>query len=391
MAVIDKLFSDPVWGRGFRPFFMAGAGFAVISLPYWALVFAGTLSGPVGHLADPMLWHAHEMIFGFTLAIISGFLLTAVANWTGWAPVRGAHLAALLAVWGAGRIFMSFSVLPAMAANFIDLLFIPLLAISLFVPLWKKRDIRNFVFLGLLTGLFLCNLGFHATASRDFLLAALLLVMTVVSIVGGRVVPSFTVAWLRFHGTPAVQRNLLIPDTIGGVLFIALSVLALFGQFEGVVFGGTSFILCGVLLWRISRHYPQKSLAEPMLWILHAGFAWMALGVFLLGLSAFDTVPLSIALHALTTGSIGSFVIGMISRVSLGHTGREIIAGKATVATFYMIQLAALLRVFAGFFVPELYVWWIGLSAVLWALAFGTFIVVYAPILWGRRADGLLA
>lgn len=384
------VFVHPFWARGFRPFFLMGSLFAALVLPLWAGIFAGMEMPPMR--VDPMLWHAHEMIFGFVLAIISGFLLTAVANWTGWAPVRGAHLAGLVMLWLAGRAAISCTFVPYVVAASLDLAFIPVLAVSLLVPLWKKRDLRNFVFLGLLTGLFLCNLGFHALQMREFLLGALFLVLTVVSIVGGRVVPAFTVAWLRFHGTPSAQQhNLTVADTASGGLFVMLALLALAGQAETAAFGWSALALCGVQVFRMSRHYPAKALAEPMLWILHAGFLWMALGLLMTGLSSFGLAPFPLALHALTAGSIGSFIIGMVCRVSMGHTGREIRASRPTVLAFALVQVAAVLRVFAPMVFPEYYTFWVGISSTFWTTAFLIFAVVYAPVLWHKRADGMAA
>lgn len=374
------------WGRGFRPFFFKAAVFAVLAVPLWAFVMSGIVPGAPGIFSDPLFWHAHEMIFGFTMAVVAGFLLTAVANWTGWAPVRGAHLFFLVALWAFGRAASAFPDVPFWLAGAINLVFIPCLAVSLFVPLWKSGNIRNFVFLGLLSVLFILESAFFALQDVKFLHAALFVMMAVVGIVGGRIVPSFSVAWLRFHGQHVQQKDLLGLDKVSFSLSLFLAGIVLVFGTDAAACGIAAFALAGVQTWRWRFYYPLATLAEPMLWILHAGFFWMILGFALLGLSAFGFAPISSAIHALTAGSIGSLTLGMMCRVTMGHTGRMIRANRATIVSFYLMQLSAALRVLGPVAFPGEILLVFQVSGVLWAACFLIYLFVYGPLLFKKSS-----
>lgn len=361
----------------------------------WVFFLRGAVHVPM--LWDnPVLWHAHEMVYGFTVAIIAGFLLTAVANWTGAAPVRGANLALLCVVWTAGRVSFWSPYGSPVLLSLIDLSFLPLLAGSLAVPLVRTGNKRNFVFLALLGGLFLCNLHMHLAVTgvwggdpRLTAYGAVLVVMMVISIVGSRIIPSFTVAGLRMHGQLVYQTDQQKTD----IAALAL----LFAATASVAVSGTESLSTGIFamgagllhLWRMKFWHTFRTGREPMLWILHAGHLWLVAGLLALaahGLGLLDQP--SLALHMLTVGCIGSLTIGMMARVTLGHTGRNIVAAAPVAASFLMIQAAALMRCLAMVFQGEDYYLWVAGSGLLWAVAFVVYLAIYAPMLLGRRPDG---
>lgn len=384
------IWSHPFFGRGFRPFFMLAAGYSLFGLVAW-LGIQLELWGPFEAISDPVLWHAHEMIYGFVMAVVAGFLLTAVANWTGGAPVRQLQLAALCILWLAGRVAVHLNGLPLWLMGLVDNAFIPVLAISLSLPLLKSKNVRNFIFLGILAALFACNIAFYLTQDRLALHIALLIIIAMISLVGGRIIPAFTVAGLRRIGLVVYQKDQSRLDRFCLVSMVALVVAVLVTGMESVA-TGTAALLAGALhLFRLRHYHVIASLKEPMLWILHAGYGWLIFGLFMLGFCGYGIGTLSLALHALTVGCIGSVCIGMMCRVTLGHTGRHQIAKPLTKLIFVLIQVAALARVGGPLLLPEHYMVWIGISGVLWAVSFALYLPAYAPMLVAPRPDGLEA
>lgn len=382
------IFDHPVLGRGFRLFFLLGALYSVLNLLLWGGFYAGYVVPP-SILPDPVSWHAHEMIYGFTLAIVAGFLLTAVANWTGGAPARQMHLMALCIVWLAGRMVMNFDLnLPSLAILAIEGAFIPALALSLSVPLLKSWNKRNFVFLGLLSVLFICDLAFLVTEDRTPLYVAVMVIAAMISLIGGRVIPAFTVAALRRRGEEAFQTPQGKLDVLAlASLVLVVGILLLMGA-QTVLFAVCAFVSALIHAVRMRVYHTRKILDDPMVWILHAGYGWMVAGLFFMGLAGLEILPFSMALHALTAGAIGTMTLGMMCRVALGHTGRNLIANWPTCFSFILMQGAASLRVFGPVMLPAYLDLWIISSAFLWSLCFGIYIFVYAPILWQPRPDG---
>jgi uncharacterized protein involved in response to NO len=279
---VTRFFDHPFWERGFRPFFFAGGAYAVASILLWVLSYNGQITPPA-FLQDPMSWHAHEMIFGFAVAIVSGFLLTAVANWTGWSPVRKAHLASLLAVWVAGRVSMNLEAVPFWLGVVIEGIYLPFLAISLAVPLLGTKNVRNFIFLGMLGALFVCDMAFLFSESRTPLYVALGLIAMMISLIGGRVIPSFTVATLRRRGILIFQKDQTKLDVAAVLSLITVLVsIAALGT-DSVVTAGASFIAAATHLARMRNYYPVMALKDPMLWILHVGYGWLVLGLVMVG------------------------------------------------------------------------------------------------------------
>lgn len=383
-----KLFDAVLWERGFRPFFLLGALYSFLAILFWAISFGGTaLPFPLGY--DPVLWHAHEMIYGFTVAIIAGFLLTAVANWTGGETARDHSLFALCLLWLAGRVAVILPVLPYSFAAVIDLSFLPALTISLVFPLLRSRsrNNHNFIFVFMLGALFLCNLFFWAQQDRAALHLALVIIMAIISAIGGRVIPSFTVAGLRRKGLQVRQMDQRKTD------FLALASIGIFALFllfpgdNGYLQGVAALAAAGLHGWRQRLYHTRLVWSEPMLWSLHAGHMWLIAGFALWGLSSFGLISFSPALHALTAGAIGSLTLSMMCRVALGHTGREIGADRPTSLSFVLMQGAAFIRVLGPLLFPLHYGLWIIISGALWAASFGIYVAVYGPILRQRQEN----
>lgn len=381
-------FAAPFWGRGFRPFFFCGAAFSVLSIILWGAFYAGAGIMPPTFLLDPVSWHAHEMIYGFSMAIVAGFLLTAVANWTGGAPARQIHLAGLCLLWLCGRVVMSVDLgLPAWGVTLLESLFIPALALSLAIPLWRSWNKRNFIFLSLLCVLLGCDLWFLFSNNMAALHVALMIILMMVSLIGGRIIPAFTVAALRRRGIQAFQTDQPRMDMAALLSLAAVALCLAFGQ-DNMLLGAAAGISCLIHALRLRRYHSFKALSDPLLWILHAGFAWLVIGLGLLSLAGFGLFEIKTVLHALTAGCIGSMILGMICRVTLGHTGRALEVGALTILSFYALQIAAVMRVLGPMIAPEKTTDWIIYSAYIWSLCFALYLLVYGKMLFKDRPDG---
>jgi uncharacterized protein involved in response to NO len=370
---------------GFRPFFLAAGIWAALAMALWSAVLATGTALP--SRLDPLDWHIHEMLFGFVMAAIGGFLLTAVANWTGRPPVRGSTLAGLLALWLLGRVacFVS-ALLPLWLVIAAALSFPVALAIVAGREMAAGRNWRNMRLLVPVAVLGAANLLMdlesagvaipHGLGARLGVAATLILI----SVIGGRIVPSFTRNWLvrrRSARLPTQPRAL--DRAALGVLHAGLIGWVAYPQ-SGLV---GALLLAGALLnaWRLLNWQGMSTLREPLLFILHLGYAWLVLGTALLGLAALGLeVPASAAIHALTAGAIGTMVLAVMTRASRGHTGRALCADPITNLVYACITLGAIARVAAAFFgahaMPLLMA-----SAGLWIAAFGLFALSYAPML----------
>lgn len=377
--------------KGFRPFFALAAAFAALSVPAWLLIVEGVLA-PAAYL-DPTSWHAHEMIFGYTVAVIAGFLLTAVGNWTQRETIVGAPLLALAGVWTLGRVAMSVApVLPWGTAALLDLAFLPLLAVVIARPLLATDNRRNFVMLGVVASLVVANVLTHLAAlgvvppefARRACLGALDVIVFLMLVIAGRVVPVFT---RNATGVETIASNVWL-ERATAVAAIAMLVVDLcWPETRGAAVAAG--VLAIVAVARAARWGSFHTLRTPLLWILHAGYLWIVIGLVLRALPAFG-VPLwsSLATHALTVGAIGALTLGMMARVSLGHTGRPLVVHRAMTWAFAAVTCAALMRVF----VPLAALRWHGqalvVAGVLWTLAFLIYLAVYLPILTAARVDG---
>lgn len=373
---------------GFRPFFLLAAVAAVLMVTVWPFVWRGGFAPPAHY--DPVAWHAHEMLFGYLAAVIAGFLLTAVRNWTGVQTLTGTWLGMLALVWLAGRLLPWLPGMPSAVVVAVDVAFLPLLALSLVRPLWGGQNRVNRVFLPLLLAMALANLLSHlqllglAGGLGDMRRVMLGLVLGLLALVAGRVLPFFTqnvLPGFRPALRPWVERTTL--------LSVVLLVLA-----EGA--GAVPAALLG-LLWllfgasqavRLAGWFDRRAFSIPVLWVLHLGYAWLALGALLTGLAGFGQFPPNAALHALTLGGIGVFTLGMMARVTRGHTGRPIDVTPSTTLAFVAVNLAALVRVFGSAWAGAAYAHWIDLSAALWVLGFALFAWRHLPMLLRARVDG---
>jgi len=378
----------PFLGRGFRPFFLLGAFYSALNLLIWGGFYAGYITPP-SFLLDPVSWHVHEMIYGFAIAIIAGFLLTAVANWTGGAPVRQLQLLALCGLWVAGRVVMNFDLgLSDVAITVIETSFIPALALSLAIPLLKSWNKRNFVFLVFLSIFAICDISFLMTQERMPLYIAVMVIIAMISLVGGRVIPAFTVAALRQRGEEAHQTSQSKLDVMALVSLIFIVLALLLTGTQSVFLAVSAFASAIIHGLRMRAYHTRRIWNDPMVWVLHAGYGWVIIGLLLIGMAGLGILPFSMVLHALTAGAIGTMTLGMMCRVALGHTGRSLTASKLMSFSFMMMQGAAIMRVLGPILLPDLTNLWIVGSAFLWSACFGLYVLIFAPILWQPRRDG---
>ncbi len=378
-----------MFALGFRPFFLLAALFAAISVPVWILVYQGFIEPNPG--LPPGLWHAHEMVFGFVVAVISGFLLTAASNWAGQPTARGWGLAALVGLWLAGRASVFCGLASQGLAAAIDISFLPVLAIAIAVPLLRARNRNGVIFPLLLLVLAAINTVIHLSAlgllswdAQRATLVAIDVIVLMIAVLGGRVIPSFT--------ANALPKASVKPCRIASALALA-SILALALADAGASSAGLQgaiALLAGLFnALRMRGWGGTTTLRTPILWILHLGYGWLAAGLILRGLAGLlGLVADDAGIHALTLGAIGSMVLGMMSRVSLGHTGRPIHAAKLTIAAYALVNLAAITRVFFPMASHALAPTFLIVSATLWSLGFSAFLIVYLPILVRSRVDG---
>ncbi|GAA4411897.1 NnrS family protein [Quisquiliibacterium transsilvanicum] len=376
-----------LWRLGFRPFYLLGALFAALGIPLWVAVFAGSVALPQGLPART--WHAHEMVFGFALAIITGFLFTAVRNWTSQPTPTGAHLAALCALWLAARI--AFVAGAPGLGIVIELAFLLLVAIALLRPLLRSRNRRNY-FVGVLFAVlaaadvifWAAGQGLAGGVNPDAVVRfGLYLVATLTFVIGGRVIPMFTAS-----AVPGLRQ---FKDARLDRAAIGASVLAFALELAGVSGAGLTVVAAAAALLhaiRLAGWGPRGTLGKPILWILHASYAWAAVGFALMAAAALGWVPRTLSVHAFSVGLVGGLIIGMITRTALGHTGRMLIAGRSEAAMYAMVQLAALLRVFGPLVAPGQTLRIIELSSLLWAAAFLLYLAVYWTRLTRARIDG---
>jgi uncharacterized protein involved in response to NO len=355
------------------------------------MIYQGSLES-ASHLA-PTIWHAHEMVFGFAVAVIAGFLLTAASNWTGRRTATGLGLAALVGLWLAGRIaLLAGDGVPAWLVIGVDVAFLPALAIVLAIPLLATGNRRNVVFPVILLVLGVINLSIHLGSigavewdpSRG-LRIAIDLILLIIGVLGGRVIPSFTK-----NALPHARVSPCPKASVVALLSLAALALAECATDNALVTGAVALAAGAINTLRMRGWGTFATARTPILWILHAGYAWLAAGLILRGVAELTgIVPLDGGIHALTLGAIGSMIIGMMSRVALGHTGRSITPARLTVIAYWLVNAAALLRVVFAF-VPSDALRSMTLmgSGALWSLAFLCFVVVYLPILTQPRADG---
>jgi uncharacterized protein involved in response to NO len=374
-----------ILSNGFRPLFLLAGLWATLAMVLWIGMLSGQISLPTAF--DPVSWHAHEFLWGYLGAVMAGFLLTAVPNWTGRLPIVGWPLAGLVVLWLIGRIAVAVSAhLPPAVVALCDLSFLTALALALLREIVVGRNWRNLPVIVLLALFVAMNAIFHAQAAKGDFAAdgiaargAIAVAVMLIALIGGRVVPSFTRNWL------ARQEPGTMPASAGraDVACLAITFVALAGWAitpQAVLSGGLGLMAGAANLWRLSRWAGRRTLGEPLLWVLHAGFAFVPLGFLLIAGAALwpQVFPAVSAMHAWLAGAIGTMTLAMMTRASLGHTGRALHADRATTAVFVLITGASVLRVAAGF-VPGSG-WLVDLAGVCWVLAFGLFTLRYAPL-----------
>ncbi len=371
-----------MFSAGFRPFFLLAAVWSAFALPLWLCVYAGKIALPSA--LPPTVWHVHEMVFGFALATVAGFLLTAIPNWTGRLPLSGWPLGVLACLWLAGRVAVLFSgAIGPLAAAVVDLSFPALFIAVIARELVAGRNWRNLpmlVALSLLLGgstlVHLDALGIATTAPAGNRLGIATILM-LIALVGGRIVPSFTRNWLakaRPGGPlPAQAGRLDIAALLVTVTGLAAWVVAP----ESAVAPWLELAAGIAVAVRLSRWCGLATFREPLVFILHIGYGWLALGLLLLGYNGLHPLlPQTTALHALTAGAVGTMTLAVMTRATLGHTGRALAAGPGTRAIYLLVTLAAVLRLAAPLAgANALTLTWIAGGA--WSAAFGLFALLY--------------
>jgi uncharacterized protein involved in response to NO len=376
----------PFLRLGFRPFYIGGALLAALIVPLWVAIFLGWLQ--LTSTSQPLLWHAHEMLFGFAVAIIVGFLMTAGKTWTGLATPRGPTLAALVLLWLVARVA---SVLgPYLAYALLDVALLPVVAGILVNILLRSHNYRNLALALMLALLASANLVFHlaVTGVLDLapmtpLNAGLALIVLIECVMAGRVIPVFTMAvtpGLKLLATPWIEWLTFGITALG----LALWVLA-----PPSMAGLVVLVLASILhLKRWLGWRPAVTLTRPILWILHAAYAWIPVGLGLLALEQIGLIPASTGVHALAVGATGGLIIGMITRTARGHTGRPLMLSRAEVLAYVLVMAAALLRVVLALAPPALYGGVLIAAAAAWSVAFLIYLWVFTPWLMRTRLDG---
>lgn len=377
----------PLLRLGFRPFYIGGALLAALIVPLWVAMFLGwvQLTPPK---AAPMLWHAHEMLFGFAVAIIIGFLMTAGKAWTGLATPRGAALGALALLWLAARVASVVGPYAVYAA--LDMALLPLVAGVLVNILLRSRNHRNLPLALILALLAVANLGFHLSvlgvldvSAMTALHAGLALVVMIECVMAGRVIPAFTMSatpGLKLPAIAWVERASLGLTGLG----LALWVFAPAGVWGLIVLA----LAAGLQVKRLLGWRPLITRDRPILWVLHASYAWFPVGLALLALAQTGLVPVSAGVHALAVGATGGLIIGMLTRTARGHTGRPLKVSRAEVAAYGLVMLAAALRVLLPLVSPGLLVVSLLGAALAWSAAFLIYLWIFTPWLISTRLDG---
>ena len=387
-----RMAAAPAILRGaFRPFFLGGAAWALIALVLWLAVLAGKLELPSGF--DPVAWHRHEMLFGFVGAIVGGFLLTAIANWTGRPLIAGWPLAGLFGLWVAARaaIFLSAETGAALAAA-LDAGFYLVLAVLAAREVVAARN-RNLPVVGLVLLFGMAAASDHAAQAGLIgdeglgTRAGTALVIMMISLIGGRIIPAFTRNWMTKHGR---QAHLPAPAGRYDLLVLGATAVALIAWTAAPTaeIAGWLLAIAGLLhAARLARWSGVRAARDPLVLILHVGYAWVPVGLLLLGAGLLGAaIPGPAALHALTAGAMATMILAVMTRATLGHTGRPLAASRATVALYVLITAGALLRVASPFGWFD-YMLGIQLAGMAWGGAFLLFLVAYGPFLIAAHAS----
>lgn len=373
---------------GFRPFFLFAGIWATLGMALWVLMLTGHAALPVA--LSPFDWHAHEFVFGYTSAVIAGFVLTAVPNWTGRLPVIGWPLAALSALWIVGRLAILVSAwMPWWLVMVADLALLVVFAGVIAREVVAGRNWRNLPVAGLVGLLALANAAFHIEAAMGHRAAegyglrfALGVIIMLISLIGGRIIPSFTRNWLAQRKITELPVPFSRPDA--AILVLNGVALILFVLAPNTVVTGALLVIAGFAhLWRQSRWQPLATGPEPLLWVLHLAYLLLSLGFIAAGAGAIGLLPQAAALHVWMAGTIGLMTLAVMGRAALGHTGRPLHAGGWLTACYLALTASVVVRLAAGFVPGTMGL--LHLAAVLWIGAFGGFSILFWPVLTGPR------
>ena len=383
---IERLRGWPLLRLGFRPFYIGATAFAAFAVPLWLALFLGQLS--LNLSIEPLLWHAHEMLFGFAVAVIVGFLLTAGKAWTGLATPRGATLAAMAGLWLAARLAAAGA--PYTVYALLDLALLPWVALVLIRVLLKAGNRRNLPLGAILLLLATANLSFHAAVlgwlaidPLRALHAGLALVVMIECVIAGRVIPAFTMSALpgRQLKVPAwLERSTLAATALS----LAAWVLLPANPVTAAGFAAAA-LLHAARWW---HWQPWRTRARPILWVLHAAYAWLPFGFLLLATAQVGGAAASAGIHALAVGATAGLIIGMVTRTARGHTGRLLKVSRLEVAAYLLVACAAVARVLLPLVAPAHTADWLVLAAAAWATAFALYLWVFTPWLLSSRLDG---
>jgi uncharacterized protein involved in response to NO len=374
-----------LWRLGFRPFYLLASAFAALSLALWVAQYTGRL--PVAYVRSPA-WHGHEMLYGYTMAVVAGFLLTAVRNWTGRPTPAGAPLIALAALWVAGRglVLTPF----ATASALVNAAFPVAVAVAIGIPIVRSRNRRNYFFVALLLALGAAVLAFHLARpgalpwpEQASLQIGLDVVLFIIAVMGGRVIPMFTNNGVP--GAQATRRPAIEKLALGGVLALLGADVV---QAPPAAVAALALATAAAHGARLCLWQPWRTFGTPIVWSLHLAYAWIVVHLALRGLAAVGAVGESLAVHALTVGAIGGMTMAMMTRTARGHTGRPLVADRFEVTCYALVALAAVIRVLGGILLPGAYAATVIASGLCWSAAFALYAVHYWPVLTRPRLDG---
>lgn len=395
MAPIPRLraYGGPViLSYGFRPFFLFGALYAGLEVLVWLPVLHGEISVPT--IFPPRDWHVHEMLYGYLPAVMTGFLLTAIPNWTGRLPIQGAPLLVLIVTWAAGRMAVAVSALTGwLPAALVDCAFLVMIAAAAAREIVVGRNWRNLKIVTIVAVLAAGNVAFHlevrfAGAAEYSVRLGIAAAVTLLMLIAGRIIPSFTRNWL------ARENPGRLPAPFGrfdlAAILVGIAALSLWVCIPDTGATGATLAVAGVLqAARLARWAGERTTRERLLLVLHVGYAFVPLGFLLGALASFDLVRASAGIHAWMVGGVGTMTLAVMTRASLGHTGHELTASLATQVIYAAVLLAAVARIWAAL-EPRWSEPLLQTAAFAWAVAFLGFCLAYGPMLWLERKTAAL-
>jgi uncharacterized protein involved in response to NO len=382
------LSKKPPLALGFRPFYMLAAAFAVIAVLLWLASFTGMAQ--FSTYLPGVFWHSHEMVFGFSAAVITGFLFTAVRNWTGQPTPTGALLGAIALLWISARMLLVFGA--GGLGAILDVLFLPVVAVAIAIPIFRSANKRNYKVVGILAVMAVLHFVFHlalggelsASLSRTSLFAVIDVITILFALVGGRVIPAFTKN--AIPGSDPVHKPFVEVAAFGLLVLLAATTLVS-GEMalNPSLAAGLAFLAAVAHAARLALWQPSVTRNSPLLWMMPVAYSWLPVALVLRGLAGLGVVLPGTWIHALTVGALTSLMIAMMMRSTLGHTGRELVASRADLVMFLLLQLAAVLRVLAGITGDHRTLTL--LAGIVWIAAFAGFLLRYAPMLMRPRVD----